>query len=165
MRAAQITFPVLVQDFFCRRLIDQRGASARTIESYRDAFELLFAFVIDRTRKHPEQLCLSDLDAQLVSQFLDYLETDRKNTVRTRNARLAAIHSFMRYAAVRDPASLATAEQVLAIPAKTIRQAGTGLPHPRTSRSDPRRTGSDQLERPPGRGHAGHPLQHRSESL
>lgn len=118
MRSAQITFPVLVQDFFCRRLVDQRGASARTIESYRDAFELLFAFILDRTGKHPEQLCLSDLDAQLVSQFLDYLESERRNTVRTRNARLAAIHSFMRYAAVRDPASLATAEQVLAIPAK-----------------------------------------------
>ncbi|MHB8449459.1 MAG: site-specific integrase [Mycobacteriales bacterium] len=118
MRPAQIDFPQLVQDFFLRRLITQRGVSARTVESYRDAFELLFGFLQDRSGKPPSTLQLADLDAPAVLDFLDYLEADRGNTARTRNARLAAIHSFMRYAAVRDPASLPITARVLAIPAK-----------------------------------------------
>jgi site-specific recombinase XerD len=108
----------LVQDFFLRRLVAQRGASARTVESYRDAFELLLGFTEQRTGKPPSALQLGDLDAPLVLDFLDYLETERGNAVRTRNARLAAIHSFMRYVAVRDPASLPITTRVLAIPAK-----------------------------------------------
>ena len=118
MRAPQIGFSQLVQDFFLRRLIAQRGASGRTIEAYRDAFELLFRFAEDRTGKPPSALQLADLDAPLVLDFLDHLETVRGNCARTRNARLAAIHSFMRYAALRDPASLPVTGRVLAIPAK-----------------------------------------------
>jgi site-specific recombinase XerD len=118
VRAPQIPFPTLVQDFFLRRLITQRGASARTVEAYRDAFELLLGFAEQRTGKPPSALRLADLDAPLVLDFLDHLETKRGNSVRTRNARLAAIHSFMRYAAVRDPASLPITARVLAIPAK-----------------------------------------------
>lgn len=118
MRAPQIGFDQLVQDFFLRRLIAQRGASARTVESYRDAFELLFGFVEQRTGKSPSALSLADLDAPLVLDFLDHLETERGNSARTRNARLAAIHSFMRYAAIRDPASMPITTRVLAIPAK-----------------------------------------------
>jgi site-specific recombinase XerD len=108
-----------VQDFFLRRLVAQRGASARTVEAYRDAFELLlFGYLEQRTGKPPSALQLPDLDAPLVLDFLDHLETGRGNSVRTRNARLAAIHSFMRYAAIRDPAALPVAQRVLAIPAK-----------------------------------------------
>jgi len=118
VRAPRIGFPQLVQDFFLRRLVQQRGASARTVESYRDAFELLFGFIEQRVGKPPSALQLADLDAPLVLDFLDHLETERRNTTRTRNARLAAIHSFMRYAAVRDPASLPITQRVLAIPAK-----------------------------------------------
>ena len=118
MRAPQIAFPVLVQDFFLRRLVAQRGASARTVEAYRDGFELLFGYLEQRTGKPPSALCLADLDAPAVLDFLDHLETDRGNSIRTRNARLAAIHSFMRYAALRDPASLPITARVLAIPAK-----------------------------------------------
>lgn len=121
MRAAQIGFAQLVQDFFLRRLIPQRGASARTVESYRDAFELLFSFVEKTTGRPPTALTLADIDAPLVLDFLDYLdylEADRHNSARTRNARLAAIHSFMRYAALRDPASLPITAQELAIGAK-----------------------------------------------
>ncbi len=118
MRSPQIGFPQLVQDFFLRRLIAQRGASARTVEAYRDAFELLLGFAEQRTGKPPSALSLADLDAPLVLDFLDHLETGRGNTARTRNARLAAIHSFMRYAASRDPASLPVTARVLAIPAK-----------------------------------------------
>lgn len=118
MRAPQIGFPQLVQDFFLRRLVDQRGASARTVEAYRDAFELLLGFAERRTGKPPSALGLADLDAPLVLDFLDHLETERGNCARTRNARLAAIHSFMHYASVRDPAALPIAARVLAIPAK-----------------------------------------------
>ena len=118
MRAPQIGFGQLVQDFFLRRLVAQRGASARTVESYRDAFELLFGYLEQRTGKPPSALRMADLDAPAVLDFLDYLETGRGNSVRTRNARLAAIHSFMRYAAIRDPASLPITGRVLAIPAK-----------------------------------------------
>ncbi len=118
MRAPQIGFAQLVQDFFMRRLVAQRGASARTVESYRDAFELLLGFIEARTGKPATNLELVDLDAPVVLDFLDYLEEGRGNSARTRNARLAAIHSFMRYAAVRDPASLPVTTRVLAIPAK-----------------------------------------------
>jgi site-specific recombinase XerD len=118
MRAPEIGFPALVQDFFLRRLIAERGASARTVESYRDAFELLFGFAEKRTGKPVSTLRMADLDAPLVLDFLDHLQTDRGNTARTRNTRLAAIHSFMRYAAIRDPASLPITARVLAIPAK-----------------------------------------------
>jgi site-specific recombinase XerD len=118
MRAPQIGFDQLVQDFFVRRLIGQRGASPRTIESYRDAFELLFGYLEQRLSKAPSKLSLADLDAPMILDFLDHLETVRHNSARTRNARLAAVHSFMRYAAVRDPASLAITARVLAIPAK-----------------------------------------------
>ena len=118
MRSPQIGFPQLVQDFFLRRLVAQRGASARTVEAYRDAFELLLGFAEQHAGKPPSALSMADLDAPLVLDFLDYLETGRGNTARTRNARLAAIHSFMRYAAIRDPASLPVTARVLAIPAK-----------------------------------------------
>lgn len=118
MRAPQIRFAQLVQDFFLQRLIAQRGASARTVESYRDAFELLFGFIEQRTGRSPATLQLADLDAPVVLDFLDHLETERGNSARTRNARLAAIRSFMRYAAVRDPASLPITARVLAIGSK-----------------------------------------------
>jgi site-specific recombinase XerD len=118
MRAPQIGFAQLVQDFFLRRLVAQRGASARTVEAYRDAFELLLGFAEQRIGKPASALALADLDAPLVLDFLDHLETARGNSVRTRNARLAAIHSFMRYAALRDPACLPITARVLAIPAK-----------------------------------------------
>lgn len=118
MRKPTIGFDQLVQDFFLRRLIDQQGVSHRTVESYRDAFELLFGFLEDRLHKPPAALTLADLDAPAILDFLDHLETVRRNSPRTRNARLAAIHSFMRYAAIRDPAALPVTSRVLAIPAK-----------------------------------------------
>lgn len=126
MRPPQIGFPQLLQDFFLRRLVAQRGASARTVESYRDAFELLLGYLEQRTGKPPSALQLADLDAPAVLDFLDHLESERGNSVRTRNARLAAIHSFMRYAAVRDPASLPITARVLAIPAKRFDRPALG---------------------------------------
>ena len=118
MRAPTIGFPDLLQDFFLRRLIEQRAVSARTVESYRDAFELLLGFAEQQTGKHASALELKDLDAPLVLDFLEHLEQERGNSARTRNARLAAIRSFMAYASVRDPASLPITQRVLAIPSK-----------------------------------------------
>jgi len=72
MRAPPIAFSALLQDFFLRRLIEQRGVSARTVESYRDAFELLLGFVERRTGKRASALSLEDLDAPLVLDFLEH---------------------------------------------------------------------------------------------
>lgn len=109
---------LLLQDFFFRRLVAQRGASQHTIASYRDTFEILLRFAEKRTRRCAATLALSDLDAPLILDFLDHIECERRNSVRTRNARLTAIRSFLRYAASRDPASLPVVQRVLAIPTK-----------------------------------------------
>lgn len=108
----------LLESFFIERLIHQRQASVHTIASYRDAFRLLLRFAHSRTGKQPHQLDLVDLDAEMVGAFLSMLETDRGVTVRTRNARLAAIHSFFSYAAFHRPENAALIQRVLAIPTK-----------------------------------------------
>ena len=113
-----ISFPTLLQDFFQRRMVAERGASAHTIASYRDTFELLLRYLERRTRRTPSALVLQDLDAPVILAFLDHLETIRRCSPRTRNLRLTAIRSFMRYASVRDPASLPVAQRVLAISSK-----------------------------------------------
>jgi site-specific recombinase XerD len=118
VRPPKIGFPALLQDFFHQRLIAQRGASAQTIASYRDAFELFLRYAERRTGRPPSALTLEDLDAPMVLAFLDHLETERGDSPRTRNARLTAIRSFIRYASVRDPTSLPVAQRVLAIPTK-----------------------------------------------
>jgi site-specific recombinase XerD len=112
------TFDTLIQDFFCRRLIQQQGVSPRTVEAYRDTFRLLLAYLPHRLRKPVSEFALADLDAPAVVAFLDHLETERGNGPRTRNARLAAVRSFVRYAASRDPTAWPLAHRVLAIPAK-----------------------------------------------
>lgn len=108
----------LLEAFFTERLQHQRNASPNTIAAYRDTFRLLLAFAQDRLRKPPSALPLADLDATLVTTFLQHLEKQRRNSVRTRNARLAAIHSFFRYVALQEPAHSATCQRVLAIPTK-----------------------------------------------
>jgi site-specific recombinase XerD len=115
---SQPGFAALVQGFFCVRLVGQQNASARTVASYRDTFRLLLGYFEQVHRKRPTALALSDLDAPAVTAFLDYLEKERHNGVRTRNARFAAIRSFLRYAASRDPAALPVAQRVLTIPLK-----------------------------------------------
>lgn len=112
------TFAVLLQEYFCQRLIAQREASPATVASYRDTFRLLFGYARDRMRKMPTDLVLADIDAPLVLAFLAHLERDRGNSPRTRNARLAAIRSFLQFAAVRSPTALPSIQRVLAIPAK-----------------------------------------------
>jgi integrase/recombinase XerD len=103
---------------FQHRLVTERGASAYTIASYRVRFELLLRYAEEHTGRTPSALALQDLDAPVVLAFLDHLETERSCGPRTRNLRLTAIRSFMRYASVRDPASLPVAQRVLAIPGK-----------------------------------------------
>jgi integrase/recombinase XerD len=98
--------------------VTQRQASPRTVVAYRDTLRLLLGFAQQRTGTPPCRLDLADLDADLVAAFLTHLERDRRNGVRTRNARLAAIHSLFRYAALRHPEHAELIQRVLAIPAK-----------------------------------------------
>ena len=111
-------FPVLVRDFFLGYLTAQKGVSPRTIEAYRDALRLLFAYAERDLKKVPTDLILEDLNAPFILRFLDSLEKARSNSVRTRNARLAAIKSFLRYAASRDIAALSVLQRSLAVPTK-----------------------------------------------
>jgi site-specific recombinase XerD len=108
----------LLQSFFTERLIAQRRVSPHTVSSYRDTFRLLLCFAQTVTGKSPSRLDLADINAILVTAFLDHLERDRANSVRTRNNRLVAIHSLFRYAALREPALAAHIQRVLAIPQK-----------------------------------------------
>ena len=109
--------PVL-QAFFTDRLALQRQASSHTVAAYRDALKMLIVFAAQRAGKAPSRLYIADLYAQTVGAFLNHLETGRGNSVRTRNARLAAIHSLFQYAAVRHPEHAADIARVLAIPPK-----------------------------------------------
>lgn len=108
----------LLESFFTDRLISQQGASANTITGYRDTFRLLLRFAAEATGKKPSGLDIADLDAPLIGAFLDHLEHERDNRARTRNNRLAAIHSLFSYAALRHPEHAATIQRVLAIPSK-----------------------------------------------
>lgn len=112
-----------LQAFFTDRLIGQHGASQHTVASYRDAFRLLLAYATKRLRVEASKLDIDDLDAPLVGAFLDHLEHNRGNSVRTRNTRLAAIRSLFRFAAHRHPEHAAVIGRVLAIPPKRFERA------------------------------------------
>jgi len=112
-----------LQAYFTHRLIGQRQASPHTIAAYRDTLRLLLCFAAQRTGKQPSALDIDDLDAPLIGAFLDHLERERGNAARTRNARLAAIRSLFRYAALRHPEHAATITRVLAIPPKRFERA------------------------------------------
>jgi len=107
-----------LQAFFTERLITQRNASPQTIAAYRDTFRLLLRFAHQQTGTPPFQLDIDDLDAPLIGAFLTHLEHDRGNSPRTRNARLGAIHSFYRYAALEHPEHAHTIARIMAIPTK-----------------------------------------------
>jgi integrase/recombinase XerD len=115
---ASIALAPLVQQFFTERLIAQRNVSPRTVAAYRDAFRLLLAWFEQKLHKPPAQLALTDLDVTRIAAFLDYLETERHNTIRSRNARFAALRSFLGFAARKEPAALDTIRGVLALPMK-----------------------------------------------
>lgn len=107
-----------LEAFFTQRLVAQRRSSPHTIAAYRDTFRLLLGFVHQATGTPPAKLELEVLDAPLVGAFLDHIETDRGVAITTRNARLAAVHSFFRFAALRHPEHAGLIQRVLAIPAK-----------------------------------------------
>jgi len=111
-------FPKLLQQFFLERLMEQRNVSPQTVAAYRDSFRLLLQFAQDHLGKTPERLALIDLDAPLILDFLNHLEGERHNSVRTRNVRFAAIRSFLHFAAHKDPTALPVIQRVMAIPMK-----------------------------------------------
>lgn len=112
-----------LQAFFTDRLVRQRHASPETVAAYRDALRLLVCFTAEQAHKQPSDLDIADLDASLIAGFLDHLEHERGNSVRTRNARLAAVHSLFRYAALRHPEHAELIQRVLAIPPKRFDRA------------------------------------------
>lgn len=111
-------FPRLLAAFFTERLMQQRQVSPHTIASYRDTFRLLVQYAERQLHKAPSQLAIDDFDTPFIGAFLEHLETQRHNSARTRNARLAAIHSFFRYVALQEPRYAALAQRVLAMPSK-----------------------------------------------
>ena len=114
----EANFARLLQAFFTDRLMRQRQASLHTIASYRDTFCLLLQYVQQCMNKPPSALSLTALDAPIIGAFLDYLEQKRGNSPRSRNVRLAAIHSFFHYVALHEPTYSALCQRVLAIPSK-----------------------------------------------
>ena len=114
----RVSFAGLLERFFTERLMRQRQASVHTIASYRDTFKMLLQFVQKRLKKAPSALSLEDIDAPLITAFLDDLEASRGITARTRNLRLTAIHSFFRFTSFEAPTHAAQIARVLAVPAK-----------------------------------------------
>ena len=112
------SFATLLQRFFTQRLMQQRQASPHTISSYRDTFRLLLQFALKRLHMQPARVAFEDIDAPLISAFLDDLQNSRGITARSRNVRLAAIRSFFNFAAFEMPARSAQIQRVLAIPSK-----------------------------------------------
>ena len=107
-----------LQAFFGQRLLRQRQVSPHTVAAYRDAVRLLLGYVQKTTSKSPSQLDFDDLDATRIGAFLEYLEQERGVSVATRNARLAALRSLFKFAALHHPEHAALIQRVLAIPNK-----------------------------------------------
>ena len=107
-----------LEAFFTQHMSGHRQASPRTIGSYRDTWRLFLGYTLEKTGTAPAAIDIAALDAGLVSGFLAHLEQDRGNTARTRNARLAAIRSFFKFAALRHPEHAGSIARVLAVPAK-----------------------------------------------
>jgi site-specific recombinase XerD len=111
-------FPALMQRFFTDRLCLQLEASPNTVAGYRDTFKLLLQYASNRLGVPPTKLQMDDLDADLIADFLLHVETNRGNTARSRNTRLAAIRSFFRFVAMNEPAYLLHCQRVLVMPSK-----------------------------------------------
>ena len=112
------TFAALLQSFFTDRLLRQMRASPNTVAGYRDAFRLLLRYAADRKERQPSELAIDDLDPAMVTDFLEFLESQRGNATKTRNNRLAAIRSFFRHVAMNEPAYALHCQRILAIPQK-----------------------------------------------
>ena len=110
-------FAICISDYLTKHLAGARNLSPNTIKSYRDTFCLLLLYMKEMNRKI-DRICLADIDVGLVSQFLDWLEKERGNSVSTRNIRLAAIHAFFRYVQFQHPEMMLQCQRILAIPMK-----------------------------------------------
>lgn len=124
------TFAGLVQEFFTDYMVQQRALSPRTVASYRDTFVLVLRFAEDKLRLSAHEMTMANLNARFLSDFLDHLEAQRHNSVRSRNVRLAAVRAFLKFAARRDPANLGVIENALAVPMKRFERNMVGfVPH------------------------------------
>ena len=121
------SFAALVQAFFAEHLQQQRAMSPRTVAAYRDAFVLFLDFAQARLHKQPTAIRLEEITPALILAFLDHLERERGNTVRSRNARLAALRAFLKFAGRRDVSALHAVEKSLGVPMKRF-VADAGLP-------------------------------------
>jgi len=126
-RAAPPSFAALVQTFFVEHLTQQRSLSPRTVAAYRDAFMLFLAFAQARCATSPAAMKLTDITPELILAFLDHLEHERHNTVRSRNARLAALRAFLKFVAHRDISSLHVIERALGVPMKRFERPMLGF--------------------------------------
>ena len=117
-----------LEAFFTERLLTQRQASAHTVSAYRDSLRLLLAFTARQAGRQPSALEITDLDAPLVGAFLDHLEHDRGNSARSRNTRLAAIHSLFRFAALRHSEHAALDRPSASPPTQALRSCCRVLP-------------------------------------
>jgi site-specific recombinase XerD len=117
-RKSPPSFAALVQAFFVEHLTQQRALSPQTIAAYRDAFTLFLSFAERRLSRPSATITLADITPELILAFLDHLERERHNSVRSRNARLAALRSFLKFAAHRDVSSLQAIERALGVPTK-----------------------------------------------
>jgi site-specific recombinase XerD len=125
------TLPTLIQQFFTDRLRTQMAASPNTIAGYRDTFRLLLRFASEQTSRAPTCLKIDDLNAELVGDFLAHAESERRNSARSRNTRLAAVRSFFRFVAMNEPAYLHHCQKILAMPSKRyVRRTVAFLDHP-----------------------------------
>jgi len=121
------SFAALVQSFFTEHLTQQRAMSPRTVATYRDGFVLFLDFATARLHKQPTAMKLEDITPALILAFLDHLEQDRGNAVRTRNARLAALRAFLKFAGHRDVDALHVVEQALGVPMKRFERPVLGF--------------------------------------
>jgi len=121
------SFATLVQAFFTEYLVEQRALSPNTVATYRDAFMLFLSFAQIQCGKSPERLALVDITPGLIVAFLEHLEHERHNTVRTRNARLAVLRAFLKFASHRDVSSLHAIEQALSVPVKRFERPMIGF--------------------------------------
>jgi len=108
----------MLQNFFVEYLCNLKRVSTQTISSYRDTFRLLLEFIHDKYRIEPAAVSIKNLDVDVIISFLNHLEQSRHNSIRSRNLRLAAIRSFFRLVALRDPSQVNHATRILSIPVK-----------------------------------------------
>ncbi len=121
------SFASLVQQFFTEYLVAQRALSPRTIASYRDALMLFLDFARKHLGKAPTMLSLTDIEPDLILAFLNHLEQERQNTVRSRNLRLTALRAFLKFSARRDVSSLQVIERALGVPMKRFERPILGF--------------------------------------